>query len=195
MCPIGRAPSLRRPALHDLAAALAAAWQLAHSGDPTLVGIVSLCPASASRLFFSHQFSGCRPALDGAAADGCGIVRPCCAIVFWSLREPRAPFHTGGYGDRATVLVTPIVAAIARQIVEDLWGEYSELYIFDGVGRVRSVCSVHVRCSVKGIIAARRSCHAHPQCHPPRVRSSHRHPRHPTRTAPRPRSARPHAHP
>jgi len=41
-----------------------------------------------------------------------------------------------------TVLVTPIVAAIARQVVEDLWGEYGELYIFDGVGRVRTVCSL-----------------------------------------------------
>ena len=28
--------------MHDLAAALAAAWQLVRSGDPTLVGIVSL---------------------------------------------------------------------------------------------------------------------------------------------------------
>jgi len=40
------------------------------------------------------------------------------------------------------VLVMPIVAAIARQIVEDLWREYAELYLFDGVGRVRTICSL-----------------------------------------------------
>jgi len=40
------------------------------------------------------------------------------------------------------VLVTPIVAAIARLILEDLWREYAELYLFDGVGRVRTICSL-----------------------------------------------------
>jgi tungstate transport system permease protein len=40
------------------------------------------------------------------------------------------------------VLVTPIIAAIARQIIEDLWGDYGELYILDGVGWVRTVRSL-----------------------------------------------------
>src|SRR5262245_64859600 len=40
------------------------------------------------------------------------------------------------------VLVTPIIAAIARQMLEDLWREYGELYVLDGVGRVRTVCSL-----------------------------------------------------
>jgi tungstate transport system permease protein len=40
------------------------------------------------------------------------------------------------------VLVTPIIAAIARQMLEDLWREYRELYILDGVGRVRTVGSL-----------------------------------------------------
>jgi tungstate transport system permease protein len=40
------------------------------------------------------------------------------------------------------VLVTPIVAAVARQIVEDLWRQYAELYLFDGAGRVRTICSL-----------------------------------------------------
>jgi tungstate transport system permease protein len=40
------------------------------------------------------------------------------------------------------ILVTPIVAAIARQIVEDLWREYAELYLFDGVGRIDTICSL-----------------------------------------------------
>lgn len=40
------------------------------------------------------------------------------------------------------VLVTPIIAAVARQMLEDLWRDYGELYILDGVGRVRSVFSL-----------------------------------------------------
>ena len=40
------------------------------------------------------------------------------------------------------VLVTPIIAAITRQLVEDLWREYGELYILDGVGWARTVGSL-----------------------------------------------------
>ena len=40
------------------------------------------------------------------------------------------------------VLVTPIIAAVARQMLEDLWREYEELYILDGVGRVRTIYSL-----------------------------------------------------
>src|SRR5439155_23520814 len=39
--------------------------------------------------------------LEAAASGGGGLVRLCPAIAFWSLGEPRTPFHTGGYGDRA----------------------------------------------------------------------------------------------
>jgi tungstate transport system permease protein len=41
-----------------------------------------------------------------------------------------------------TMLVMPIVAAITRQVIEDLWRRYCDLYILDGVGRFRSVCSL-----------------------------------------------------
>ena len=40
------------------------------------------------------------------------------------------------------VLVTPIIAAVARQILEDLWREYGDLYALDGAGRARTVCSL-----------------------------------------------------
>jgi tungstate transport system permease protein len=40
------------------------------------------------------------------------------------------------------VLVTPIIAAVARQMLEDLWREYGELYILDGVGWVRTLYSL-----------------------------------------------------
>src|SRR4051794_41510534 len=41
-----------------------------------------------------------------------------------------------------TILVTPIVAGVARQALEDLWRDYGELYVLDGVGRVRTVGSL-----------------------------------------------------
>ena len=41
-----------------------------------------------------------------------------------------------------TVLVTPIVAGVARQTLEDLWRDYGELYMLDGVGRVRTAGSL-----------------------------------------------------
>ena len=40
------------------------------------------------------------------------------------------------------VLVTPIIAAVARQMVEDLWREYGDLYILDGAGG----CTPSARC-------------------------------------------------
>jgi len=40
------------------------------------------------------------------------------------------------------VLVTPIIAAVARQMLEDLWREYRDLYFLDGASRVRTVCSL-----------------------------------------------------
>src|SRR5439155_20633102 len=41
-----------------------------------------------------------------------------------------------------TILVTPIVAGVARQALEDLWRDYGELYVLDGVGRVRTIGSL-----------------------------------------------------
>jgi tungstate transport system permease protein len=40
------------------------------------------------------------------------------------------------------VLVTPIIAGVARQMLEDLWREYGDLYILDGAGPVHTVCSL-----------------------------------------------------
>jgi tungstate transport system permease protein len=40
------------------------------------------------------------------------------------------------------VLVMPIVAALTRQVIEDLWRDYAELYVLDGVGGLRTICSL-----------------------------------------------------
>jgi ABC-type tungstate transport system substrate-binding protein len=49
--------------LHDLAAALAAAWQLVLSGDAALVGIVSLSLSISLTAVLPHPRLGCRSAL------------------------------------------------------------------------------------------------------------------------------------
>lgn len=40
------------------------------------------------------------------------------------------------------VLITPIVAALTRQVVEDLWEEYSELLRSLGAGRIRAIPTI-----------------------------------------------------
>ena len=148
--------------MHDLAAALVAAWQLVLSGDPTLVGIVSLSLSiSLTAVLFASAFGlplGAALAVLRFRGRNAGIViinalmglPPVVAGLFvYVLLSRSGPlgnlgllFTPAAMVIAQTVLVTPIVAAIARQIVEDLWGEYGELYIFDGVGRVRTLCSL-----------------------------------------------------
>lgn len=41
-----------------------------------------------------------------------------------------------------TILVIPIVAALARQVVEDAWGEYAEQFASLGVTHRRAVCTL-----------------------------------------------------
>jgi tungstate transport system permease protein len=147
--------------LHDLAAALASAWQLVLSGDHTLVAIVSLSLSiSLTAVLFASVLGlplGATLAVLRFPGRNAGIVivnalmglPPVVAGLFvYVLLSRSGPLGLGllftpvAMVIAQTVLVTPIVAAIARQVVEDLWGEYGELYIFDGVGRVRTVCSL-----------------------------------------------------
>jgi tungstate transport system permease protein len=148
--------------MHDLADALAAAWQLVLSGDPTLVGIVLLSLsisftavllASALGLPFGAALAVLRfPGRNAAVVIVnalMGLPPVVVGLVVYLLLSRSGPlgslgllFTPAAMVIAQTMLVTPIVAAIARQIVEDLWREYGELYIFDGVSRVRTVCSL-----------------------------------------------------
>jgi len=56
--------------MHALLDALAAAWQLVLSGDPTLVAIVSLSLSISSRPLFSRPSWGCR---SGRRSPCCGF--------------------------------------------------------------------------------------------------------------------------
>ena len=148
--------------MNDFLGALAAAWQLVRSGDPTLVGIVSLSLsvsltavllASVIGLPFGAALAVLRfPGRNAAivVVNALMGLPPVVAGLFVYLLLSRSG-PLGGLGLLFTptamviaqvVLVSPIIAAVARQMVEDLWRGYGDLYILDGAGRVHTICSL-----------------------------------------------------
>jgi len=148
--------------VNDLLNALAAAWQLVLSGDSTVVAIVSLSlsisltavvlasvlglPLGAALAVM--RFPG-QNALVVVVNALMGLPPVVAGLFVYLLLSRSGPFGNLGLLFTPTamviaqvVLVTPIIAAVARQMLEDLWREYGELYILDGVGRVRTVCSL-----------------------------------------------------
>ena len=148
--------------MHDMTDALVAAWQLVLSGNSTLLGIVWLSLSiSLTAVFFASciglplgaalaiaRFPGRNAAVVVMNAL-MGLPPVVVGLVVYLALSRSGPlgslgllFTPAAMVIAQIVLVTPIVAAIARQIVEDLWREYAELYLFDGVGRVRTICSL-----------------------------------------------------
>jgi tungstate transport system permease protein len=148
--------------VRDIDNAVAAAWQLVLSGDSTLLGIVSLSLGiSLTAVFLASciglplgaalgitRFAG-RNAAVVAVNAMMGLPPVVVGLVVYFALSRSGPlgslgllFTPAAMVIAQVVLVTPIVAAVARQIVEDLWREYAELYLFDGVGRVRTICSL-----------------------------------------------------
>src|SRR5438270_4733974 len=148
--------------MHDLLDALAAACQLVLSGDPTLVGIISLSLSISLTAVFLASLLGLPlgaalailrfPGRNAAVVIVNALMGspPVAAGLFVYLLLSRSG-PLGGLGllftptamiIAQTVLVTPIVAGVARQAIEDLWRDYGELYVLDGVGRVRTVGSL-----------------------------------------------------
>jgi tungstate transport system permease protein len=148
--------------VHDLLDALAAAWRLILSGDSTLVAIVSLSlsisltavvlasvlglPLGAALAVM--RFPG-QNALVVVVNALMGLPPVVAGLFVYMLLSRSGPLGSLGLLFTPTamviaqvVLVTPIIAAIARQMLEDLWREYGELYILDGLGRIRTVCSL-----------------------------------------------------
>ena len=148
--------------MNDFLGALVAAWQLVLSGDPTLVGIVSLSLsvsltavllASVIGLPFGAALAVLRfPGRNAAivVVNALMGLPPVVAGLFVYLLLSRSgPLGSLGLLFTPTamviaqvVLVSPIIAAVARQMVEDLWREYGDLYILDGAGRVHTICSL-----------------------------------------------------
>ena len=148
--------------MHGIADALVAAWQLILSGNSTLLRIVflSLGVSLTAVLFASciglplgaalatTRFPG-RNAAVVAVNALMGLPPVVVGLVVYLVLSRSGPlgslgllFTPGAMVIAQVVLATPIVAAVARQIVEDLWREYAELYLFDGVSRVRTICSL-----------------------------------------------------
>ena len=148
--------------MNDFLGALAAAWQLVLSSDPTLVGIVSLSlSVSLTAVLLASviglPLGGALAVLRFPGRNAAVVVvnalmglPPVVAGLFVYLLLSRSgPLGSLGLLFTPTamviaqvVLVSPIIAAVARQMVEDLWREYGDLYILDGAGRVHTICSL-----------------------------------------------------
>ena len=146
----------------DLVNALADAWRLVLSGDPTLVAIVWLSLSiSLTAVVFATalglplgaalavlRFPG-RNAAVVLVNTLMGLPPVVAGLFVYLLLSRSGPLDGLGLLFTPTamiiaqsVLVTPIVAGVARQALEDLWREYRELYVLDGVGRLRTMCSL-----------------------------------------------------
>jgi tungstate transport system permease protein len=127
--------------VHDLIDGLAAAWQLVMSGDPTLVGIVTLSLSVSLTAVFVASIVGLPigaalailrfPGRNGAVAVVnalMGLPPVVVGLFLYLLLSRAGPLGSLGLLFTPTamvlaqvVLVTPIIAAITRQILEDLW--------------------------------------------------------------------------
>ena len=148
--------------MNDFLGALAAAWQLVLSSDPTLVGIVSLSlSVSLTAVLLASviglplgtalavlRFPGRNAAVVVVNAL-MGLPPVVAGLFVYLLLSRSGPLGSLGLLFTPTamviaqvVLVSPIIAAVARQMVEDLWREYGDLYTLDGVGMVHTVSSL-----------------------------------------------------
>lgn len=143
----------------DFDTALTTAWRLILAGDATLLDIVflSLRVSLAAVVVASilglplgaalalARFPG-REAVVVAVNALMGLPPVVAGLLVYLLLSRSGPL--GAYGLLFTptamvvaqvVLVTPIVAALTRQIVADLWTEYREELTSLGAGRLRAV--------------------------------------------------------
>lgn len=142
--------------------AIGAAWQLVLSRDPDLIAIVTLSlTVSFTAVFLASVLGlplGAALAVVRFPGRNAAIVvinalmglPPVVAGLFVYLLLSRSG-PLGNFGLLFTpsamviaqvVLVTPIIAAVARQMLEDLWLEYGDLYRLDGAGRLLTVGSL-----------------------------------------------------
>jgi tungstate transport system permease protein len=148
--------------VYDFADAAAAAWRLVMSGDPILFAIVSrsLSVSLTAVLLASVLGLPLGAALAMLRFPGrnvavvivntlMGLPPVVAGLVIYLLLSRSGPlgslgllFTPAAMVMAQTVLVMPIVAAITRQVIGDLWRQYCDLYILDGVGRFHSVCSL-----------------------------------------------------
>jgi tungstate transport system permease protein len=156
-------PLHREPfAVNDLASAFDAAFDLLLRFDPNLVEIVllSLRVSLASVVIASligmplgaalalHRFPG-RHGLVVLVNAFMGLPPVVVGLIVYLLLSRAGPFGVFGllFTPTAmivaqTILVLPIVAALARQTIEDLWREYDEQLRSLGAGPARAVATL-----------------------------------------------------
>ena len=145
--------------MHDIGASFVLAYHLATGGDPELWGIVKLSlGVSVASAFLAcaiglplgalvalKEFPG-RRAVIVAMNALFGLPSVVVGLVVYLMLSRAGPL--GSFGIlftppaiviAQTVLVTPMVAAVARQFVEDAWREYREQLTSLGVGALRAV--------------------------------------------------------
>jgi len=148
--------------MQDFADAFALAWQLIRSGDPDLWAIVLL----SLQVSLSAVALACLIGLPLGAVVGAfrfpgrgllgvvfnalmGLPPVVVGLMLYLLLSRAGPLGELGllYTPSAmvlaqTVLVTPIVAALCRQVVEDLHHEYDEQLRSLGVGRLGTLATL-----------------------------------------------------
>ncbi len=139
--------------------AFQAAWQLILSMDPVLVGIVTLSlqvsltaviiaslialPAGAALALWSFPGRGLVIVILNALM---GLPPVVAGLVVYLMLSRAGPLGQFGllFTPTAmviaqTLLILPIIAALSRQVIEELWGEYREQLQSLGVSRLRAM--------------------------------------------------------
>jgi tungstate transport system permease protein len=145
--------------MNDMAAAFATAWRLILSGDPGLFQIIGLSlrvslsavalaaivalPAGAALAML--RFPG-RGAVIIVLNAMMGFPPVVAGLLIYLLLSRAGPlgrfgllFTPGAMIVAQTFLVAPIIAALARQVVEDVWLEYRELMGSLGARPLRAI--------------------------------------------------------
>ncbi|MBL8670932.1 MAG: ABC transporter permease [Alphaproteobacteria bacterium] len=145
--------------MHTLSNSFAAALELILSADPGLLEIVLLSlrvsltavaiaaliglPLGAAVALLRFPGRGAAVVLLNAFMGLPPVVVGLVVYLLLSRSGPLGPlgwlFTPAGMIMAQTVLVLPIVAALARQVMEDLWAEYGEQLRSLGAGPVRAV--------------------------------------------------------
>jgi tungstate transport system permease protein len=146
------------PLTTDFTEALGLAWQLIMGLDATLIGIVllsfkvSLTAVTVATLvglplgagLAISRFPG-RDALVVLFNALMGLPPVVAGLVVYLLLSRSGPlgylgllFTPTGMVIAQSVLITPIVASLARQVIEDLWAQHKDLFLSDGVGVLRT---------------------------------------------------------
>ena len=138
------------------------AWQLIISGDPTLYAIVFLSlkvsltavliaglfglPLGALIAFTSFPGRGALVVLINAFMGLPPVVVGLCVYLALSRSGPLGAmgllFTPTAMIIAQAILITPIIAALARQTIEDLWSEYRNEMLAMGVSRLRCLTAL-----------------------------------------------------